>query len=89
MIYKTEDVINAHKYSSNHKLELIKDDFCGCFFCLKIFNPIEISEWLAEKDGTAICPYCCTDSVIGKYSGFPIEKEFLEEMKKILVFLEV
>ena len=82
MTYKLEDFIKAHKYSSNHKLELIKDDICGCFYCLKIFNPNEISEWVEDKNGTAICPYCGIDSVIGKYSGFPIEEKFLKEMEK-------
>ena len=82
MTYKLEDVINAHKHSSNHRLDLIKDEICGCFFCLEIFNTIEIIEWVEDKEGTAICPYCGVDSVIGKGSGFPIEEKFLGEMKK-------
>ena len=33
------DLDKAHKYSSNHRHELEKDNICGCFFCLKIYNP--------------------------------------------------
>lgn len=82
-----EEVIQAHKFSNNHMKELKKDKVCGCFFCLKIFSPSEIQEWInsnneCDKEGTAICPYCDIDSVIGESSGFPITKEFLRAMNK-------
>lgn len=76
------DHIEAHKYSSNHKEQLSKDTKCGCFYCLTIFSPKEISDWVEDISGTAICPYCDIDSIIGESSGYPITKEFLEEMKK-------
>ncbi len=76
----------AHLYSCNHKPELEKDSLCGCFYCLSIFHPSEIEEWLiddndADRRGTALCPHCGIDSVIGQYSGFPIKKEFLTKMQ--------
>lgn len=77
-----EDVRKAHYFSANHKEELLKDKKCGCFYCLKIFNSTEIKEWLDDIGGTAICPYCGIDSVIGESSGFPITEEFLKEMNK-------
>ena len=84
-----EDYIEAHKYSSNHMGQLKKDKICGCFFCLRIFPPSEIKDWLISEDktnqadtyGTALCPYCCTDSIIGESSGYPITEEFLKKMK--------
>ena len=83
---KVIEYFEAHKYSSNHKAELLKDKKCGCFYCMQIFDPSEISEWLDEENGdplgTALCPYCGTDSVIGESSGYPITKEFLKGMKK-------
>ncbi len=72
----------AHKHSTNHRKNLIKDNVCGCFHCLKIFAPMEITNWLNQGTGTALCPYCGIDSVIGESSGYPITKEFLEEMQK-------
>ena len=77
----------AHRFSNNHMEALKKDKVCGCFYCLKIFSPSEIEDWLiadndCDKYGTAICPYCDIDSVIGESSGFPITKEFLEGMHK-------
>lgn len=76
------DIILAHAFSSNNKPMLEKDKKCGCFYCLKIFNPCEISEWITDTQGTAVCPYCGVDSVIGESSDFPITTEFLEAMKK-------
>jgi hypothetical protein len=72
--------ITAHKYSANHKKVLEKDSVCGCFYCLEIFSPQEIYEWIPDISGTAVCPYCGIDSVIGESSGYPITKEFLQEM---------
>ena len=82
-----KDYIKAHEYSCNHMMALKKDKICGCFYCLKIFDQSEITEWLifdndADRYGTAKCPYCGIDSVIGESSGYPITKEFLKKMNK-------
>lgn len=82
-----DDYLVAHRFSSGHMETLKKDSVCGCFYCLRIFNPSEIEEWIIDdnpidKDGTAICPHCGIDSVIGESSGFPITTEFLRGMKK-------
>lgn len=70
----------AHKYCTNNKEALLGDPVCGCFYCLEIFRPTEITEWIPETKGTAVCPYCGVDSVIGESSGFLITKEFLTKM---------
>lgn len=75
-----EDHIKAHHYSSNHRKHLLKDHVCGCFYCLSIFDPSEIKEWVEDQGGTALCPYCDIDSIIGESSGYPITKEFLMKM---------
>ena len=76
------DVIAAHAFCSNNKPMLEKDTKCGCFYCLEIFNPAEISEWIIDSKGTAVCPYCGIDSVIGESSNYPITQEFLQAMKE-------
>ena len=76
-----DNIMRAHEYSSNHKSEILKDKKCGCFFCLKIFSPKEINEWIEDTSGTAICPNCGIDAIIGESSGFPITEEFLLKMK--------
>ncbi len=80
------DLDLAHHFSNNHIPELKKDKKCGCFYCLSIFTPNEINEWIiadnpCDKRGTATCPHCGIDSVIGESSGFPITGEFLLAMK--------
>jgi len=79
---KPNSVVEAHEYCTNNKEGLQNDSICGCFYCLKIFPPTEITEWIEDTKGTALCPYCGIDSVIGESSGYPITKEFLEEMQK-------
>ena len=76
------ELIKAHQFCSNHKNELSKDELCGCFYCFKIFNPVEIEMWINDSKGTAICPYCGVDAIIGESSNYEITKEFLEEMNK-------
>lgn len=73
-------VIRAHTHSSKNREELLNSQKCGCFYCLEIFPPSEITEWLAEGVGTALCPYCGIDSVIGDNAGYPLTKNFLKEM---------
>ena len=86
MIFKKAYLEEAHRYSSNHRNELEKDYRCGCFYCEKIFSPVEITEWLGPKEGdlegTALCPSCGIDSVIGESSGFKITPMFLNAMHK-------
>jgi hypothetical protein len=84
--FKEEDLQKAHKYSSRHRLDLEKDQRCGCFYCLAIFKPTEIEDWL-DNDDTAECPYCGIDSVIGESSGYPITKEFLQAMHRVWFLL--
>lgn len=72
----------AHTYCTNNKASLLQDSNCGCFYCLNIFHPKEITEWIEDTGETAVCPYCSVDSVIGAYSGYPITKEFLSEMHR-------
>ncbi len=76
------EIISAHAFSSNNKATLEKDTKCGCFYCLKIFNPCEITEWISDTHGTAVCPYCGVDSVIGESSNYPITTEFLKAMQE-------
>lgn len=75
-------IIAAHDYCTNNRKYLRNDSVCGCFYCLSIFSPTEITDWLDESDGTVLCPRCGIDAVIGESSGYPITKGFLEEMQK-------
>lgn len=78
------DLEAAHKTSTFNRNILEHDKLCGCFYCLEIFDPTEITEWIPEsEDGdevTALCPYCGVDAIIPESSGFPLTKEFLEKM---------
>ena len=76
------EIIAAHPFSKNNKPMLKKDKKCGCFYCLRIFDTSEIKEWIEDENGTALCPFCGIDSVIGESAGYPLEKTFLEAMNR-------
>ena len=86
MKYQKEMLEAAHKYSIGNKPMLSQDKRCGCFFCGKIYDPKEITYYYQtdtnpyDAKGTAFCPYCSIDSVIGESAGFPLTKEFLDAM---------
>jgi len=73
------NVSAAHDHSSRHRAEILASEVCACFYCRENFDPSEIVEW-TDDDQTAICPRCGIDSVIGSEGGFPLTKEFLDEM---------
>ena len=78
----TEDVLTrAHRHSSRHRAELETSEVCGCFYCLRTFQPTAIEYWIDEGSGTAHCPHCDIDSVLGAASGLPVtDPEFLAAM---------
>lgn len=81
------DYILAHSFSNNHMEALKKDSVCGCFYCCRIFHPSEIRNWIiadnpCDRLGTALCPHCGIDAVIGESSGFPITEQFLKGMRR-------
>lgn len=76
-----KDVKRAHVCSMGNREALEKVQKCGCFYCLRIFEPKQITEWCDEGE-TAICPFCGIDSIIYDNKFYPVEKDFLEKMKK-------
>lgn len=84
----TPDLVAAHKFSSWHRGVLSAEGVvCGCFHCCKSFSFSDIEEWIDEDESgvgqTAMCPMCGIDSVIGSCSGYPVTREFLEEMRTL------
>lgn len=79
----TEELLKIHKLSSNHKKLLMKENICGCFYCVSIFTPQFISDWIEDdNDLTAICPYCGIDSIIPKHYSYELNKELLQKMRE-------
>lgn len=74
-----DELLRAHEHSGRHREALSTDQRCGCFYCQKIFSSNEIEIWIDEGK-TALCPFCCIDSVIGESSGYEINEDFLRSM---------
>lgn len=54
---------DAAIFNHNHREALADADQCGCYSCLRVFNPTEIESW-TDNGTTAICPYCDVDAII-------------------------
>jgi hypothetical protein len=81
MSYSRDMLDDAYWHTSRHREELEQSDVCGCFYCCRIFTVAEIERWLPEGSGTAFCPHCGIDSVMGSASGYPVsEPQFLQAM---------
>ena len=74
------DLNNARSFSVGNQSQLQQKQLCGCFYCRKIFLSSEINEWVDDFGGTAICPYCGIDAVIGESSQLPVTPDFLKKM---------
>ena len=71
----------AHRHCFRNRKEVLASDQCGCFYCGRIFNPHEISEW--HDDGeTAFCPHCGIDAIIGSAARLPLTADLLERMNR-------
>jgi hypothetical protein len=74
-------VADAHGHSIRHRAEIEASRSCGCFYCLRIYPREQIADWIRDE-GTALCPHCGIDSVIGDASGYEVSEPFLTEMHK-------
>ena len=74
-------IVVAHKHSSNHRKEILSSEVCGCFYCLEIYPPSEIQDWVDDNQ-CALCAKCGIDSVISSASNYQINKEFLNAMNE-------
>lgn len=76
----------AHTHSSRHRAEILGSRICGCFYCLAMYPPAALVEWVDDDPSgqgqTALCARCGIDSVIGDRSGLPITAEFLAAMNE-------
>ena len=76
---KNIDLVHAHELCTNNRRKLEEAQVCGCFYCMRIFDPKEIV-WEDETDHTAMCPYCGIDSVLPESATLLITKPFLKKM---------
>ena len=67
--------------SFRNREEVMASETAGCYYCLAIFKPGEITEF-ADNGETALCPRCGIDSVYGSKSGRAVTKEELVRLSR-------
>lgn len=67
-----------------HRRNVLSADVCGCFYCLRMFPPSTITEWVdLDADGvgqTALCPRCGIDAVVPSVPARPVIAELLAQL---------
>lgn len=78
--------IEAHRWSSHHRDQVLAGDSCGCFHCLRLFPSSEVEQWTdtdsSDVGQTALCPHCGVDAVIPRLPRYPFNKRFLARMNR-------
>lgn len=81
-----EQHIEAHRFSSHHRAQVLASDSCGCFYCLRLFPSSDVDHWTdadsLDVGQTAMCPHCDIDAVIPRIPGYPFDKRFLARMNR-------
>jgi hypothetical protein len=67
---REREASRLHRHTRSNQMELEASEVCGCIACERIYFPSEIVRWL--EDGTALCPHCGVEAVVGSASGIPI-----------------
>lgn len=78
--------MSAYTPASMHRYDLLNCNECGCYYCLSIFSPKEITEWCDTNASgiglTAICPRCGVDAVIGARASDHVDPNYLQELRR-------
>ncbi len=76
-------ILAAHKNCTANCRILSESSRAGCFYCLQIFSPSDITEWIPDAgDPTALCPHCGIDAVLPESDACPLTPAFLKEMQE-------
>jgi len=51
--YDRADLEGIHAHSSRHRDRIERSSVCGCFYCLAMFAPNEITDWVDAAEGEA------------------------------------
>lgn len=79
---------SIHLHCSHHRAKVLASAGCGCFYCLTLFSPTEIREWIPARGGrrgesTAVCPHCGIDAVLpDTIPGVDFGEPLLREMNE-------
>ncbi len=76
---KKSQMERLHAYSS-HNMELVERSVkCYCFYCKSVFESGEIDSYLVNEKN-ALCPKCCTDSIIPDSINEAVDESIISEM---------
>lgn len=82
MIDYTIDYIKAHEFSCRPPEAAVAGQEMRLLLLSENFRPQGDQQLDRGRGRYGDLPYCGIDSVIGEHSGYPITREFLEQMRQ-------
>lgn len=91
-MWTADELVRAHAHCNQNREALTLSARCGCFYCLAVYNPLEITRWVdppnidtwsGPEDGTgrtALCARCGINAVLAEAAGYPLTEVFLDTM---------
>ena len=91
-MWPEEELARAHAHSTYNRDALSRSVRCGCFYCLAVYDPKEIGNWIDPPDGTpytgeyadtgltALCARCGIDAVLAEAADYPLTVAFLNAL---------
>lgn len=70
----------AHAYTFDNAQMLFARQSCVCIYCWERYESSEIIQISNSTLGTALCPKCGIDAIVGEISGFELSDEFIGKM---------
>lgn len=87
MVEMTEQELNdLHEQCNFNKEALQNSERCSCIYCLRVFDSIEVTEWIRERNAkdTAVCPYCSIDAIIpGEHDSSVLKEMYFHWFKTL------
>jgi hypothetical protein len=81
------DFQSIHALCGWHDQIILRGTICGCFYCISLFMPSDIEEWIEEPSDcprglgkTALCPNCGIDAVLPDTIELSLTPELLKAM---------
>ena len=75
-----EEIKSTFRLVTQNKMLLNQSNYAACYSCKRIFKSKDVTTFLNEGVGTAVCPYCGIDSVLGDKTGLGLSVENIQQL---------
>ena len=79
---RDEQMEYLNEKSYDNQPDVVTSQVCGCFACRLIFQSDDVTDYINDTFGTAVCPYCGSNSVLPESDEYELSEDLLESMNQ-------